>query len=338
MDSFNSYTESLRPFEPPRAFRHPWVQTIGPQFWPTIRRPIARESYYKVHLADGDALHVTLNKPQSSLAGKTKARRIVVIVHGLGGDQDSQHVRRLTHALLMRGHWVLRMNMRGCGPGRGFAQHPYHSGRSDDLAQVIDFIENNFPQLEIDIVGYSLGGNLVLKYAAEISGRGSIPVRRIFSVSPPIDLAASATKLGQKHARLFDRFFLELLKQHVHTLHRTFPDLGPPPRWPKQMSLRDFDDLYTAPRCGFECAQDYYAKASSGPYLHTIDRPTHIIWSKDDPIVDVDVIPSFQKSAFVQLHPTDFGGHVGFYDPTQRGAKRWWLDQQLVEWIDLPYL
>lgn len=318
-------------FSLPLWARQGWVQTLGALFWPsqTPQHPDFEVQSHTAMLPDGDALALTLYEHRHD-----QDRRRVVLVHGLCGDQASNYMRRSADRLLRAGYEICMVNLRGSGPGHALASQPYHAGRSEDVAAVIKWLKARRPNQPLDLIGFSLGANIVLKYLAEASRDECPKVERAMAISPPIDLEQSSNCLTQSPFALADRFFCYLLVQHVNRVHQSRADLGPPPAWPKRMTVRQFDELYTAPRAGFASAKDYYQQASSAGRLHEIKIPTKIIWAKDDPLIDQVSLAHVKVSNAVQTLATEHGGHIGYLDPRLPGQSRFWLIDAIPGWLD----
>jgi predicted alpha/beta-fold hydrolase len=281
-----------------------------------------------VPLPDGDKLAIVENRPHNWRSGD----RIVVLVHGLVGSSASKDLVRLCRKMVRLGFLVIRVNLRGCGSGFGLARHLYHSGRSDDTREVIRWLAARFPNSPVTQIGISLGGNITLKMAGE---DGSTPAGRldsIVAVSAPIDLAACAARLERPENRFFDRHFVGLLLRHVARLHRQFPDL-PCVNFPDSMTLRLFDDVYTAPMSGFRDGADYYARSSSEQFMPNIRCPSLVLCAADDPIVDAQCYRRLSPSEHVEPVMTPHGGHVGFLarpDGPWPGVR--WMDNLILNW------
>jgi predicted alpha/beta-fold hydrolase len=305
-----------------------WGQTIAAVYWPQWPdlTPTAR---HVVSLPDGDQLSVIENRP----LGWRQGDRIVVLVHGLVGSSQSKDLVRLCRKLVRLGLLTIRVNLRGCGSGFGLARHLYHSGRSGDTREVIRWLGGRFPDSPVTQIGISLGGNITLKMAGEDGAQPAGRLDSVVAVSAPIDLAACADRLAQSKNRFFDRYFVGLLLKHSARLHRHFPDL-PPVDFPKQMTLRLFDDIYTASRSGFRDAANYYALSSSEQFIPRIACPALILCAADDPIVDAQCYRRLPPSDNVRVVMTEHGGHVGFL---ARPARSWrdvrWMDNVIVSWL-----
>ncbi|MGE3819452.1 MAG: YheT family hydrolase [Isosphaeraceae bacterium] len=255
-----------------------------------------------------------------------------MLIHGLAGSADAPYVARLAGLLFVSGTRVVRMNLRGAGSGFDKARGTYHAGRTEDVRRVAAWAAEGAPGSPIGLVGFSLGGNLALKLAAE-AGNTPLPgLDCVVAANPPIDLAASCRYIQRPGSRVYDRQFVKLLVADVKRRHRTFPDLGPV-AFPKLMSLFDFDERYTAPRNGFQGARDYYARSSSRPLIPGIRVPGLVIHSEDDPFIPVE---PFLETVFpenLSLELTPSGGHLGYLSRASWNGSRRWLDHRIMTWL-----
>jgi predicted alpha/beta-fold hydrolase len=224
------------------------------------------------------------------------------------------------------------MNMRGCGSGDGLARQPYHSGRSHDVLAVLADLRHLAPQSPVTAIGFSLGGNLLLKLAGELQTAAATYLQQAIAVSPPADLAASVRTFSQPCNRVYEWRFIQLLKAAVAARRARFPDL-PAIALPKRLSIYEFDHLYTAPLCGFADADDYYARASAAPLVPQIRIPCRILFAADDPFIDTTTFDAMTLPSNVEVYHTIRGGHLGFLgSPGQPGGYRW-MDTQLLDWV-----
>jgi len=263
----------------------------------------------------GDRLVGVLQRPISD-----HGFPLVILVHGLTGSSESSYMRTSAVHLLRAGYPVLRLNLRGAGPTRGRSKSFYHAGRSDDLHRVIGALDGRLAAQGLVLVGFSLGGNLVLKYLAE---RGAMaPVTAAASISAPIDLEATQRRLSQPRNRLYHRELLAWM------LRERGPDaLGDDIR-----TIIDFDDRIVAPAHGFKDARDYYRQCSAGPMLGAIRRPTLIIHAGDDPWIPAASYRAFDGATnprLTLLLPRS-GGHVGFH---ARNLAMPWHDAALQQFL-----
>ena len=249
-----------------------------------------------------------------------------IIVHGLEGSSSSGYVLGLAAKALSLGFSVVRLNLRNCGNTLHLTPTLYNAGQSADLLKVISWLSQCRGQQNQYLVGYSLGGNLVLKTLAEM-GEDFPVVKGACVVSPSIDLAASVKRIGKGVNKIYEYLFLQSLRKKIKLKTKLFPKLYDTRPLSGVDSLFAFDDLYTAPHAGYINAADYYQAASSGPMLNKIKTPTLIIAAQDDPIVPFD---SFNNIANPYLHLLGpaHGGHVGFL--ADLGSDRFWADEQIL--------
>ena len=313
---------SIRPFSPPAYLSQGLAQTIVPYYLPNLQAT-RKGQRHTLSLPDGDQLVVTELKPSQWRDGK----RIVILIHGLAGSEDSPYIKRLGEKFFQMGLLVLKVNLRSCGPGKGLALRPYHSGRSEDTRAVLDWLTKRYKKSPITQVGFSLSANITLKMLGEDPKHGIKQLDSCVAVSPPLDLMKTAHKITQLSFGIFDKFFLYKLKKNVNQVKMDFPnqiDI----QFPRKMNMIDFDNLYTAPRSGFKDGQDYYKKSSSKNFVPFIQTPTLILHSLDDPVVSSECLQDLETPTAVSIVETDKGGHVGFLD-----RKGFWMDEVISQWI-----
>jgi uncharacterized protein len=277
------------------------------EHWPA--EPIAFD------MADGtgDRLHGLLHRPKDT---GNRQRPLVLLIHGLGGTRESAYMRTSAVHLLRASYPVLRLNLRGAGERPGTTKHFYHAGRTEDLKQVIGSLDGALAAQGVVPVGFSLGGNLVLKYLAECGALA--PVMAAITVSASIDLDAAQRRIATARNRIYHRAILNwVLSERKEVL--------PPIR-----SLLDFDNHFVAPINGFKDAREYYRESSAGPRLGAIRRPVLMIHAQDDPWIPAasyrDVAPN---PNLIALMPRS-GGHVGFH---ASGSDVPWHDLALTKFI-----
>lgn len=320
----NSAVTSLQPF---RA-RAPWfggdLQTLRNSLmrdradldpWPGERLYFAADN--------GDRLNGVLH------AGRADGSALVVLVHGLTGCEDSAYVRASARHLLSSGYAVLRLNLRGAQPSRQDCRQMYHAGRSEDLALVFDQLAGRgYDADRMFAVGYSLGGNILLRYLAE-TGRDAL-VSRAVTVSTPLDLSTVSRRLEAPRNRLYHCWLLDRMKQDwrggpldLSTVQRDVLD--------RAASIREFDDGVVAPSNGFAGAEDYYARCAAGPRLGEIATPTLLVHAQDDPWIPAEIYRRYKPSMAPDMAMVLVagGGHVGFHGRNGR-----WHDQATLRFFD----
>ena len=270
-------------------------------------------------MTDGDRLLASLHRPAEDLG-----RPLVVLIHGLTGSEDSAYIRASALHLLDLGYPVLRLNLRGAGPSKGVCRSRYHAGRSDDLRQVLGQMDGRLAGKGLLLVGYSLGGNLLLKYLGE-AGRRAI-VRGAVSISAPIDLDAARRTIMRRRNRLYHRHIVSGLKLESESLELTTAQRR---ILAEVETVFDFDDRILAPLMGFADALDYYRRSMALPLLPEIRVPTLVIHARNDPWIPFRSYRDFDWASNPRLIPLlpATGGHVGFHG---RGSRVPWHDRSMA--------
>ncbi len=283
--------------------------TIAPHFW--VRSHLRHPGVERVFKVDADAALLAWCHWQPN----RRQRPTVVVLHGLEGSSDSHYVIGITRKALHLGMNVLRMNMRNCGGKLDLCPGLYNSGMSGDVIAVLKELTEVEQLSSIFLVGYSMGGNIVLKAAAELSVNPypAIPLSGVCAVSPALDLASCIARIEQGFNRFYERRFLMSLKAKIRAKHRLFPKAYRLDLLNHVGSLRDFDNLFTAPDAGYLSADDYYEKASALPLIQNIQVPSLIITSQDDPIVPFESVHAATLgNPNVMMLAPKFGGHAAF--------------------------
>jgi len=256
----------------------------------------------------------------------------LVLVHGLEGSSASGYARSMVHAALGRGWVTHRFNMRGCGGADELAVSGYHAGQTSDL---LAFLRDRrrASSLPLFVIGFSLGGNVTLKLAGELSDGARDLLAGVCAVSTPIDLAASVAALGRPQNFIYQGRFLDRLKDRIRRKNRHAPHVYTLEHLTKIKSIQDFDDHYTARLFGFGTAANYFRTQSSNQFLEHIRVPTLLVQSKNDPLVPFRMYdhPAIGANPCITLLAVEHGGHLGFL---ARGKPRFWLDQTVLDWAE----
>lgn len=279
-----------------------------------------------VVLPDGDQLVLHDSIPPEWRPGQ----RIGIVVHGLGGSHRSAHVVRQSGALLRAGFRVIRVDLRGCGRGARLAQGTYHAGCSEDLRVAVTEVHRWSPESPLVLVGQSLGGNVVLKLAGEAADVPVPGLAAVVAIGAPIDLLASSIKLARPSNVIYDRFFVRTLVGHLERRRRFFPQMSVP-RFPRPLTVRLFDEIYTAVAMGYSSAEHYYRGESSMPKIPRIGVPTLLLTARDDPFIAVEPFEHLQVPNHIAIRIVDQGGHMGFLGRDARGGMRWG-EQEVARW------
>jgi hypothetical protein len=308
----NSNPDWLVPFMPPRWLRGGHVQTLAGNYWP--RQPLAIVSEREVVVVDArDNSRVLCEchwQPEPVRAG----RLTVILVHGLEGSSDSQYIRGITALAWNAGCNVIRMNMRNCGGTDTWSPTLYHSGLSEDVWAVLQHFAGAYDLERVAMVGYSMGGNLVLKLAGELAAEAPMWLRGAVGVSPAVDLAASADALNEPSNRMYERHFLGNLMRRFRRKAELFPDLFTMDGLGPIRTIREFDDRITARYSGFMSADDYYYRAAAARVVSQIAVPTMVLHAMDDPFIRLtpESGAALHANPAVTLIETEYGGHCAF--------------------------
>ncbi|MFT5516977.1 MAG: putative alpha/beta-fold hydrolase [Rhodothermales bacterium] len=253
--------------------------------------------------------------------------RLVILSHGLEGNSGRVYMSGMARRLAAQGWDVLAWNFRGCSGEQNRLLRTYHSGATEDLEAVVQRARREYDR--ISLVGFSLGGNLTLKYLGERGSEAPIESAAVFSA--PCDLAASSMYLGRLAGRLYMGRFLHSLRQKMRGKAALFPEQIDLSGLEEMRTFGEFDDRYTAPLNGFEDAADYWKKASSKPFIGAIRVKTMIASAADDPFLPDACYPyeEARASDHVSLLVPKTGGHVGF----ALGGSNWWSESVAAEFL-----
>lgn len=257
---------------------------------------------------------------------------VVLVLHGLEGSSDSPYARGMLAAIQRRGWRGVVMHFRGCSGELNRLPRSYHSGDTADLEAVVRLLSARGEE-PAAAIGYSLGGNVLLKWLGE-HGAGA-PLRAAVAVSVPYTLALAADRLARGLSRIYQRRLIDDLRAK---LHRKFAAGASPIDLTRAHHSRDFwefDDRVTAPLHGFKDVDDYYTRSSSRPYLRHIRIPTLMIHARDDPFMTPNVLPhAHELSPSSRLEISDHGGHVGFVHGRYPWRPRYWLEERIPEYLE----
>lgn len=313
----------------PPAFRPAWwlpgphAQTL----WPVLfrRRPRLALRRERLELPDGDFLDLDWTIGERG--------PIVLILHGLEGSSASHYARGLLAALVRHGWRGVVMHFRGCSGQPNRLARRYCAADTADLAYVADWLRRREPDTPLAAVGYSLGGNALLKWLGEAGA--DLPLRAAVAVSTPFLLDHTARRLQQGFSRLYQLHLLRALKGGYRAKFRHRSD-GPIPL-AELAAIRDFygfDDRITAPLHGYAGVHDYYARASCRPDLGRIRVPTLILHASDDPFMRPETAPKASElSSSVRLELSPGGGHVGFVAGPWPWRADYWLERRIPAFL-----
>jgi uncharacterized protein len=332
-----------RPFIPRRFLRNGHLQTIAGNILPRPNHlPAPTAELVEVSPASGTQIaSQVLCHCHWQPADVRPSRPTAIILHGLEGSSESQYVVGNANKLWRAGANVIRMNMRNCG-GSNYEMARltptlYHSGLSGDVGAVMRFFLERERLQSLALVGYSMGGNLMLKLAGELGSNGPTELRSVVGVSPAADLGPSATALHKPENWLYEQRFLHALLKRFRRKAMLFPRVYDPNRAVGIKSLRDFDHRITALYSGFASAEDYYFRAAAARVVSLIAVPTLIVHALDDPFVQItpDTCAAVKANPAVTLLETEHGGHCAFLAPPDpaHGDDGYWAETTLLRFV-----
>ena len=320
-------------FTPARWLKNRHGQTIYASLpWAWRSHPELRRQ--QLELPDGDATAVDWLVAGDALPVTAP---LLVILHGLEGSAESSYARMLMEAALVKGWRSCVLHFRDCGDYRNRLPRRYHAGETNDLQYFLETLQETPESAEnsgpVVAVGYSLGGNVLLKYLGE-AGDDTL-LRAATAVCVPLNLHECADALNIGFSKIYQRYLLKRMKESVT---RKFDSHTAAFDWNKAMGARtfaEFDDWVTAPLHGFKNMKDYYDRCSSMHFLKDIERATLVINALDDPFMTRDVIPADdQLSEFVILEVAESGGHVGFIDGGTPWKPTFYLPERIIGFLE----
>ena len=300
-------------YQPPRFLGNAHLQTI----WHSEFRRVAGVAYRRsrIDTPDGDFLDLDwLDKGR---------QRLALLVHGLESASSRAYMKGMAKALVRRGFDCLAMSLRGCGGQINRRTAFYHAGKTDDLETTLQHVFR-LGRTEIYLIGFSLGGNIVLRWLGEQGDKIDRRIIAAAAVSAPCDLVSSNQALNKPSKRLYNRRFVNKLTAKVRAKAAAMPGTVDTGFLIGLKTLEDFDEAFTARQFGFSGAQDYYRRASARPLLKRISVPTLLLNAQDDPFLGPDCFPwdIAQASGFLFLEAPEHGGHIGFLTG-QAGGEYW---------------
>jgi hypothetical protein len=327
----------LTPFEPYPGLANGHLQTIIGNFLPrpAFRLPTTAET---VEVDAADASRVLCHchwQPEPERA----ARLTAVLVHGLEGSSDSRYIQGIAMRAFAGGMNVVRMNMRNCGGSERLTPTLYHSGRSADVGAVVRHFAARYALQRFALVGYSMGGNLVLKFAGEWGANREGPLVAVATVCPAIDLAAGADVLHEPINRGYEWHFLRNLVRRMRRKAALFPAIYQIDNIGPIRSIREFDQKIVATYCDFRSADDYYYRAASARVVDRIAVPTLILCAADDPFIRLtpETRALILANPHIQFVETRHGGHCAFLARPSAGD-HWaahWAEDTVVRYLQI---
>ncbi len=310
-------------YAPPLLFAHAHVQTVFPSLFRRVSIDYQRET---IPTPDGDVLDIDWLK-------KPGAKSCLIITHGLEGSSRSPYVMGLARAMAQQGLDIAAWNFRGCGGTTNRTSLMYHSGATYDLHTIVSFVDSLSQYQNIYIAGFSLGGNMVLKYLGEQVFPIPPTVSRAIAFSVPCDLAACSEALARPSNALYMKRFLKLLRAKIRAKMEALPGTISDEGYESLKNFRDFDDRYTAPIHGFRDANDYWQRNHCKQFLPDIRIPTLLINAGDDPFLSASAYPTAEALASQHFYfeQPKYGGHCGFVAFNRQSV--YWSEQRAAEFL-----
>jgi len=319
-------------FKPAWWLRSPHLQTLWPVFFKKRHRLDLQAE--QVELEDGDFIDLCWSKHPTEAGSSEKT---VLVLHGLEGSLSSHYANGIMFQLARSGYRTVFMHFRGCSGRTNRLPRAYHSGETGDLSFIVEHVKNKTGRYPYATIGFSLGGNVLLKWLGETGNNN--PLKKAVAVSVPFRLGDAAERLEFGLSKIYRHHLLSSLrKTYIDKFNIIKSPLNVDVN--RLRSFREYDDKITAPLHGFRGAEDYYEKCSSRQFLKDIRVPTCIIHALDDPFMFASTIPEVRElSAHIDFLLTDNGGHVGFVSGKSPFTADYWCEKKILEYISAadPY-
>lgn len=312
-------------FSPTLPFKNGYFNTM---YRPLFMKDICTYNRKRIPTWDADFIDLDF----SFVGSKT----LVLLIHGLEGSAQSKYMASTSNYINKKGLDTVCFNLRSCSGEDNLLLATYHSGKTEDVDFVVQHLLNNYNYDNIILVGFSLGGNLALKYLGEYQPKLSDKVKGGIAISVPVDITSAEIEMDKFKNKLYIEIFFKTLKNKILEKAHKFPNYKlDKDKLFKATTFKHLESLYTVPVFGFKSPEDYWKKASSKPYLLNIDRPTLLINAKDDSFLSAECYPIKQaiQSNNFYLEVADYGGHCGFMSSFKPHENNW-LEQRIMRFIE----
>lgn len=310
-------------FSPTFPFKNPHFSTM---YRSLFMKNVANYKRTRITTWDSDFIDLDFSS--------VKSTTLILLIHGLEGSSQSKYMISSVNHLNKNGFDTVCMNLRGCSGEDNLVLGSYHSGKTDDVDFVVNYLVKNYRYKNIIINGFSLGGNLTLKYLGEYAKKLPIQIKGGIAISAPVDLTSSEEALNKFHNKIYLHRFLKSIRLKIIEKAKKHPSFKPDKKILfKATEFRDLEEQYTVPVFGFDSSDDYWIKASSKPFIPKIKLPTLLINAKDDTFLGPDCYPIYEaKNAknFYLMMPS-YGGHVGFISSLT--SEKNWMEDQIIDFI-----
>jgi predicted alpha/beta-fold hydrolase len=323
-----------KPFKAHRVFNNGHAQTIAAYAWPrSFRFQPERDEERFFDVAPNVKVLAHCRWQPDAYACPT-----IVVWHGIEGSTSSNYMLATAEKGFRAGFNIIRVNLRNCGGTEHLTPTIYHGGLSDDLRAIVKELIEKDQLSRLLLVGFSLGGNMVLKLAGEYAENPPQEILGVCAVSPSVDLDASAELILKRSNWIYQQDFVRRLKKRIRTKQKLYPEIYDASRLGQVRTLRQFDERFTAPAHGFADAQDYYYRSSSLRVAAQIHIPTLIIHAEDDPFIPFAPLldPAVMNNPHILLVGPKKGGHVAFISAEVNGDEdRFWAENRVIEFCKL---
>ena len=312
------------PYLPPFWFRESHMNTAVPALFRRVTgMPPVRPERVELHDGDFVDLH-RLDRPESD--------RLMLALPGMGGFAIRPYMRGMLKHFYQNDWNAVGLNYRGAAEHLNRKVSSYHMGSTEDVHEVLQYLVAQRPWQTIVLVGFSMGGNLVLKYFGE--GRTDIPAAAKTGVAfaVPSDIPATNDQLNKGLNKLYVLHFIDLLYRKLRQKRHMHPDFNPP--WLMPFDFKTFDDKYTGPLHGYRDAQHYWSSVNAAQFIPRLDRPVLLVNSRDDSFLPPAAYPVdlANESAQLYFERTDYGGHCGFVTKKLSGPHPYWSEERALRW------
>lgn len=308
-----------QPFKPAWWLNNRHSQTL----WPTLCRRDIKNIHLqreRLELPDGDFIDLEWSGNGNG--------PVVLILPGFEGSINSPYAKGLLLSINQNGWRGVLMNFRGCSGEPNRLSRSYHSGETTDLNTVVNILHQREPNIDLAVIGVSVGGNMLLKWLGETGQKNLITAA--VAISVPFELQKTVRRIHQGFSRVYEKHLLRCALKRLSVKFQRIPGPIDVSGLHAIHSMQDFDDKITAPLHGFIDGKDYYLKSSSRQFLSGINVPTLLIQAKDDPFLTIDTLPKKDElPSCVKLEVTEGGGHVGFVTGKFPWQAEYWLEQRI---------
>jgi len=321
------------PFVAHPALRNGHAQTLAGHFIPRRFQLIEQRSEPRLfETAPGISVLAHI-----SLQDQPKSKATLILLHGMEGSTESRYMLGTAEKAIAAGFNVIRLNYRNCGGTEHLTPTLYHAGLTDDLRFVLKRLIEDHGLREIYLIGFSLGGNIVLKLVGEYGSQIPAEIKAVIGISSAIDLAVSADSIELRRNLVYSLRFVWSLRSRLRRKAELFPEDYDSSRLEGVWTIRKFDDAYVAPHFGFRDSADYYHRASAIRVIDRIGIPTLLIHAKDDPFIPFSQmeLPEVISNSNISVLAPDQGGHVAFISADGEGEERFWAERTVIRFVEL---